>query len=97
MNPSRQHNRNSNLDSLTDLLTDRQYLRPHESVRAILNEAIRELGCCPAAIGGAIDRLNLDASRAIGRLRRGELLRLARSIDRFWEHASSADAHPQSI
>ena len=71
-------------DSIVELLTSRQHLHPHTSVRDVMGQATSELGCCPIAIDRAIRWLNLDPSRAIGRLRRGELLQLARSVHRFW-------------
>ncbi|MBC8107565.1 MAG: hypothetical protein H7Z14_13320 [Anaerolineae bacterium] len=78
-------------DSIVQLLTNRQHLRPHLSVREVLEHATAELGCCPIAIDRATHWLNLDTTRAIGRLRRGELLQLARSVHRFW-HAAAANA-----
>src|SRR3954447_2204925 len=80
-------------DSLVQLLTHRQHLRPHLSVREVLEQSTTELGCCPVAIERAVEWLNLDASRPIGRLRRSELLQLARSVHRFWRaSAANADA-----
>jgi hypothetical protein len=77
-------------DSIVALLTDRQHLRPHMSVHEVLEQATTELGCCPIAIERATHWLNLDTSRAIGRLRRGELLQLARSVHRFWHSQQAA-------
>jgi hypothetical protein len=56
-----------------------------------MTQATCELGCCPIAIDRAIHWLNLDPASAMGRLRRGELLQLARSVHRFW-HAEVAAA-----
>jgi hypothetical protein len=78
-------------DSIVELLTNRQHLHPHTSVHEVMAQATGELGCCPIAIDRAIRWLNLDPTRAIGRLRRGELLQLARSVHRFW-HAQVAAA-----
>ena len=75
-------------DAIVELLTDRQHLRPHLSVREVLEQATSELGCCPIAIDRATAWLNLDTSRAIGRLRRSELLQLARSVHRFWHNSA---------
>src|SRR5829696_5749347 len=77
-------------DSLVQLLTHRQHLRPHLSVGEVLEQSTTELGCCPIAIARAVQWLNLDASRAIGRLRRSELLQLARSVHRFWRASASS-------
>jgi hypothetical protein len=81
-------------DSIVQLLTNRQHLRPHLSVREVLEQTTTELGCCPIAIARATQWLNVDTSRSIGRLRRSELLQLARSVHRFWqsESASSNEA-----
>lgn len=79
-------------DSIVQLLTNRQHLRPHLSVREVLEQAITELGCCPIAIDRATQWLNLDTTRAIGRLRRSELLQLSRSVHRFWRASSSFTA-----
>ena len=78
-------------NAIVALLTDRQHLRPHLSVREVLEQATRELGCCPIAIARAAEWLNLDATRAIGRLRRSELLQLARAVHRFWHSQPVVD------
>jgi hypothetical protein len=50
-----------------------------------------------------MDRLQLDGSRKIGRLRRGELIQLARGIHRLWVQSVSTDpantkpAHPHTV
>ena len=81
---------------IVDAFTARQYLRPHQSLAAMLPEVTRDTGCCPNAIAQAMAWLNLDPSTAIGRLRRSELIQLARSIQRFWRnapHRETADTH----
>jgi hypothetical protein len=85
---------NQSCDAIVDLLTDRQHLHPRLTVHEVLEQATVELGCCPQAIARAIDWLKIDASRVIGRLRRSELLQLARSVDRFWHEsvATSPDS-----
>jgi hypothetical protein len=75
-------------DSIVELLTHRQHVQPRMTVREVLEHATATLGCCPLAIERATQWLNLDTSRAVGRLRRGELLQLARSVHRFWQSAS---------
>jgi hypothetical protein len=79
-------------DSIVQLLTDRQHVHPHLSVREVMEQATTELGCCPIAIERATQWLNLDTSRAIGRLRRSELLQLARSVHRFWRASINLNA-----
>ena len=77
-------------DSIVELFTNRQHLHPHLQVREVLEQATAELGCCPIAIERATQWLNLDTTRSIGRLRRSELLQLARSVHRFWQSQSAA-------
>jgi hypothetical protein len=77
-------------DQIVNLLTDRQHLHPRLSIQEVLEQATRELGCCPQAIARAVEWLKIDASRAMGRLRRSELLQLARSVDRFWRESVAA-------
>ncbi|CAN5444310.1 hypothetical protein BH09PLA1_BH09PLA1_16260 [soil metagenome] len=79
-------------DSIVELLTKHQFVHPHLSVREVMEQSTADLGCCPIAIERALQWLNLDPSRAIGRLRRGELLQLARSVHRFWHAELSVDA-----
>jgi hypothetical protein len=78
-------------NAIVELLTSRQHLRPHSSVGQVLAQATTELGCCPIAVARATTWLNLDVTRAIGRLRRSELLQLARAISRFWQSQSAVD------
>lgn len=83
----RMMSREDSSDAIAELLTNRQHLRPHLGVREVLDHVIAELGCCPIAIDRATEWLSLDTNRLIGRLRRSELLQLARSVDRYW-HAN---------
>ena len=83
-------------DDIIELLTARQHLRPHRSVQAVMEDATRELGCCPAAVARATEWLHMDTSRAIGRLRRCELLQLARAVYRFWRHTAPPAARDAS-
>ena len=78
--------------TLLDVLSIRQYLTPHEPTGRSLKIVIDELGVCPRAVGQAIDWLHLDPLRAIGRLRRTELMQLARALHRFWLEQSPAPA-----
>ena len=76
-------------------LSTRQYLHPHRPLEQVLAEVQRELGFCMGAAQAAIAWLRLDASLAVGRVRRSELIQVARSIHRFWRQAM-ADSAPQS-
>jgi hypothetical protein len=65
-------------------LTTRQHLRPHQPLGNAVAEIVEHVGACPAAAEGAMERLDLDSARSIGRLRRGELIQLARGMYRLW-------------
>ena len=77
--------------SVIELLTTRQHLSPHQPLREVLQAAMDELGCCPIAIKRAVTWLGIDASKAVGRLRRTELVQLANAICRFWRQVVSND------
>ena len=77
----------SDPDAIISDLSTRQYLTPHQPLEDALAAAQNELGFCPAAAQTASRWLNLDPHQAIGRLRRTELIQLARSIHRFWRQA----------
>jgi hypothetical protein len=76
-------------NEVVELLTSRQHLRPHQPLREVLEAAMNELGCCPAAIARAVQWFQIDAQTAIGRLRRAELIQLGKSIQRFWQQAAT--------
>jgi hypothetical protein len=84
---ARLHTPDSN--AIVELLTTRQHTHPRDSVRDTMEHATRTLGCCPAAIARAVDWLQMDVNRPVGRLRRSELLQLARSVYRFWRHTAA--------
>jgi hypothetical protein len=74
-------------------LTSRQHLHPHMPLAQILEQTTELFGCCPAAIQRGIQWLGIDPARAVGRLRRSELVQLARAVHRFWmQNASAASA-----
>ena len=73
-------------------LTTRQHLGPRRPVADVVAEVVDRVGACPAAAAGAMDRLQLDGQRSIGRLRRGELIQLARGIHRLWTQSLAAEA-----
>jgi hypothetical protein len=79
----------ADLQNLLEILTTRQHVHPHESVRVVLNQTVQELGVCPNAIEQALQWLQVDGSRSIGRLRRTELMQLARTVHRFWRHPAA--------
>ncbi len=72
---------------ILDVLTRRQFTHPHTPLREVLEAATQELGCCPDAIASAMQWLQMDWDRSIGRLRRTELTQLARSVYRFWRQS----------
>lgn len=76
-------------DALLFFLTTRQHLGPHDTIAQVLERTIDQFNCCPAAIARAIQWLKLDPAAAIGRLRRSELVQLARVLHRFWSQATT--------
>jgi len=61
-----------------------QHLWPHQAVSEAIKRAGTSSGFCPEAGRRAMDALQIDASRQIGRLRRCELAQLGRAIHRHW-------------
>jgi hypothetical protein len=53
-------------------------------------ELVDRVGACPTVADRAMERLELGRDRPIGRLRRGELIQLARSMHRLWASAVAA-------
>jgi hypothetical protein len=81
---------------ILDELSTRQYLSPHRSVSDVLSDVQQSLGFCPKAAATALDWLKLNPAGAVGRLRRSELIQLARSIHRFWRQAlAGGPSHSQ--
>jgi hypothetical protein len=80
----------SEVDDLLEALTNAQYLSPHEPLAKALNHTVDALGVCPEAVNHAVAWLQVDPATPIGRLRRTELMQLARSIQRFWRQPSAA-------
>jgi hypothetical protein len=68
-------------------LTTRQHLFPRESLQKVLAQT----RACPAAAQRAMEWLQLDGARPIGRVKRAELIQLARSLHRFWKRSMAAD------
>jgi hypothetical protein len=71
-------------------LTTRQHVRPHMALRAVL----AGMSVCPVAAERAIEWLGLDGDTAVGRVKRAELIQLARSLHRFWSRATAAGVSP---
>jgi hypothetical protein len=82
----------SELDDLMNALTTAQYLNPHEPLARSLARTGDSLGVCPQAVNHAVAWLAVDPATPIGRLRRTELMQLARSIHRFWRQPGAAAA-----
>ncbi len=80
----------SDAGKLLEYLSQRQYLLPHRPVGQILDETVENLGVCPNAVTQAIQWLQIDASRPIGRIGRTELIQLAQALYRRW-HQSLSD------
>ena len=79
-------------DGILRELTTRQHLAPHRPVGEVVAETAERVGACMVAADRALARLQLDRSRSIGRLRRGELIQLARGMYRLWARALMAEA-----
>ena len=77
----------SDADGILKELTTRQYLTPHRPLGQAVAEIVDQLGVCSQAADRAIAWLDLDRTRSIGRLRRGELMQLAHALHRFWIQA----------
>ena len=71
-------------------LTTRQHLAPHRPLREVVAETTGATGVCPDAADRALAWLNLAPDRPVGRLRRSELMQLARSMYRFWTESLRA-------
>lgn len=83
---------NPEFDDLLSALTTAQYLSPHEPLSAALQRAVDGLKVCPQAVNHAVAWLAVDPATPIGRLRRTELVQLARSIYRFWRQSGAMPA-----
>ena len=79
-------------DGILRELTLRQYLAPHRHLGPALAEVVERFGVCAVAADRAMGRLDLSPTRPIGRLRRGELVQLARTVYRLWSHALAVAA-----
>ncbi len=82
----------SNTDAVAILgvLSQMQFVRPHQSLQSALQALQNQIGICRVVIDRAVEWLELDDSQALGRLRRGELAQLAECLHRFWRRVESA-------
>ena len=80
-----------NAETMLDTLTQRQFVSPHRPVAEVLSQLLTELGASPDAGAATLNRLSIDPSLAIGRLRRCQLTQLARVLHREWR-SSGEDA-----
>ena len=77
-------------DEILRNLTVRQHVAPHRRLADVVAEMIQRTGACPVAAERAMERLELDGNRPIGRLKRGELIQFARGMYRLWAQALAA-------
>jgi hypothetical protein len=75
---------NTDADDILHELTTRQHLTPGRPLKDIVAETVATTGVCAAASERALGWLNMSEDTPIGRLRRSELIQLARSMHRFW-------------
>ncbi len=73
-------------------LSTRQHLAPHRPLKEVVADTVEATGVCPDAAARALAWLNHSPDRSIGRLRRGELMQLARCMYRFWLESVNATA-----
>lgn len=78
-------------------LSTRQHLTPHRPLGDAVAEIVERVGACPEAAERAMNWLDVDRSRPIGRLRRGELIQLARAMYRLWSQAVTGGALPTAF
>ena len=82
---------NTDADDILNELTTRQHLTPGRALKEIVAETVASTGVCESAADRALVWLNLPSDQPIGRLRRSELIQLARSMHRFWNEVRSAE------
>lgn len=76
----------SDSEQILELLTMCQYLRPRKPVADVLTEVATGLGLTLSSIRSAADRMELDVSQSVGRLKREQLEQLARLTHRLYRH-----------
>lgn len=75
-------------DAILDALTQLQHMRPHLRLDAALLRTQESLRLPAHAVQPTRQRLELDPHTPIGRLRRTELIQLARAIERQSRHTT---------
>ena len=85
----------SDFERVLEVLTTRQHLHPHDPVSAALKQTVDEVGVCPNSVEESLRWLGVNPTIAIGRMRRTEIMQLARTVHRFWRAAVAQDV-PQS-
>lgn len=71
-------------EQILELLTIRQYLGPHKPVADVLTEVAAGMGLTLSSIRSAADRMELDVSQSVGRLKREQLEQLSRLTHRLY-------------
>src|SRR5688572_2837203 len=82
------HGRTS-ADAILQHLSERQFVRPHATLKDVLTRFVVEAQLPLDAAERAIAWLELAGDRAIGRLRRSELAQLSCCLERFAEQSLS--------
>jgi len=72
----------TNADTMLNMLTQRQFVDPHRPVSAVLMQVLTELNAPPEARLATLNRLGLEPTIKIGRLKRCQLTQLARVLFR---------------
>ena len=75
------------IDQIASEITQQQHLRPHQTIAEAIERAQVSSGHWLSDAGQAIQSLNIDAERQIGRLKRTEIVQLARDIYSYWQQA----------
>lgn len=81
-------------EPLVSQLQTQQHLHPHRPLRLALHDLEQLIGLCPDVAEQAISTLSLDRSLKMGRLRRCQLLQLARTLHRLWRQNRPSVSHP---
>jgi hypothetical protein len=74
-------------DRIVEVLSEEQFLKPHQSIASAMAAVVDGLGVCPGAADEAVRSLGVELGTSVGRLRRTELMQLARTVHRFWRQA----------
>lgn len=72
-------------EQLIRALQSQQHLAPHQALAEALDKVQQTVGLCAASVRQALEVLELDPQRCVGRLRSAELAQLARVIKRLWQ------------